>query len=251
MSRAEVIIERTQTNRDERLIEWVDGWLRARYRVVGTYSRYNKTEVMFVVEKDMFELFARMYRSLHYMRWKLNSKAPIAICGGNECIDMSDYSDLLVFVSNYKIRQLKKAKNIVKRLIKDDHVEGVSVVSRFGLVAVNIGCYGIQLNVDEIIALSGILLNKLYHVTNLKVLKDARDYVYKVFRPEEVDLSDLDINIDDSIGNSLGIELDGCVRSFTYDEVLKIVYKLLTVSIVNLDVNVYLLDEIETKVKVK
>jgi len=229
VGKTEVIIDRISlTAGDERFIEWMEGWLRARY-VVDVYLRHNMTEVVFIVEKDMFRLFEEMYRVVEYMRWKLRAKTPIAVCDSDECVDMSD-NDYDVLVSNYKIKKLKKARNVVKQLVKDDDVYGVSVISWFGYAILNIGCYGTLLYTDEVIALSGLLLEKLYYATNLKILKDAYDYVYSVVKPIDVDLSVLDLEVErDEAG--IGIRLDGCDRGFTYEEVLRLVYKLLTVAV--------------------
>ena len=229
MSRVEVVVDRVSpTAGDERFIEWLEGWLRVRY-VVDAYLRHNGTEVVFVMQKDMFRLFVEMYRVVEYMRWKLRSNASVAVCSdGGECIDMSD-GDYVVLTSRYKVKKLMKAKNIVKKLVKNDYVADVSVLSWFGYAILNIGCYGVLLYTDEVVALSGILLDKLYKVMGLKILRDARDYVYSVFNPIDFNSDVVDLEIEG--GNGVSIRLDGCERGFTYEEVLKLVYKLLITAI--------------------
>jgi len=241
MSRVEVIIDRAlATARDMRFVEWLEGWLRARY-VVEAYSRYQNTEVAFILEKDMFKLFKEMYRVVEHMKWKLNVDVPIAICSDNECIDMSD-SIYLVLVSGYKLKKLKKAVNIVKRLIKDEDVRNVLVKIWFDFAVLNIGCHSVLVYLDEVIAIAGLLLDRLYHATTLKVLRDARDYVYNIVEPTKVDLDVLDIEVEKGNldipdieigkdGTTIAMQLDGCVRLFTYDEALWLMYKLLSAAV--------------------
>jgi len=231
MSRVEVVVDRVSpTAGDERFIEWLEGWLRARY-VVDAYLRHNRTEVVFVTQRDMFRLFVEMYRVVEYMRWKLKSKASVAVCNDSgECIDMSD-NDYVVFTSKYKIKKLVKAVNIIKKLVKDMYVSGVTVETWFGRTILNIGCYGVLLYTDEVVALSGILLDKLYKVMGLKILRDARDYVYSVFNPIDFNSAVLDLEVEEDDDAFISIRLDGCERGFTYEEVLKLVYKLLITAI--------------------
>jgi len=230
VDRVEVVVDRISlTSGDERFIEWVEGWLRARY-VVDAYLRDNRTEVAFILRKDMFRLFEKMYRVVGYMRWKLGVEAPVVMCSGGECIDMSDV-DYYVLMSNYKIKKLVKAKNIVKQFVKNDYVTEVSMKPWFGYAILNIGCYGVLLYTDEIIAMAGLLLDELHRITDLKVLRDARDYVYSVVRPIDVDLGVLGFEVEDGVGASVNVRLDGCKRGFTYEEVLKLVYKLLITAV--------------------
>jgi len=231
MSRVEVVVDRVSpTAGDERFIEWLEGWLRARY-VVNAYLRHNGTEVVFVTQRDMFGLFVEMYRVVEYMRWKLKSKVSVAVCSdGGECFDVSD-GNYVVLISRYRVKKLMKAKNIVKKLVKNDYVADVSVLSWFGYTILNIGCYGVLLYTDEVVALSGILLDKLYKVMGLKILRDARDYVYSVFNPIDFNFTVIDLEVEKDSDASISIRLDGCKRGFTYEEVLKLVYKLLITAI--------------------
>ena len=231
MSRTEVVVDRVSPAvGDERFIEWLEGWLRARY-VVDAYLRHNKTEVVFTMQKDMFRLFVEMYRVVEYMRWKLKSKASVAVCSDDgECIDMSD-TDYVVFTSKYKIKKLVKAVNIIKKLVKDNYVSGVTVETWFGRTILNIGCYDVLLYTDEVVALSGILLDKLYNVTSLEILRDARDYVYSVFNPIDFNSTVVDLEVEEDDDAFISIRLDGCEKGFTYEEVLKLAYKLLVAAV--------------------
>jgi len=231
MDKVEVIIDRINlTARDQRFIEWMEGWLRARY-VVDAYVRYNGVEIVFVLSKDMFRLFTELYRVVEYMRWKLKFKTPIALCNDSgECIDMTD-NDYSVLISNYKIKKLKKARNIVRRMIKDEDIDGVSILPWFDYIILNIGCYGTLLYMDEVVAMAGLLLDELYKATDLKVLKEARDYVYKVFNSVDFNFSVIDLEIEKCCDESISIKFDDCERGFTYDETLRLVYKLLSTAI--------------------
>ncbi|MCI4408317.1 MAG: hypothetical protein JHC26_04445 [Thermofilum sp.] len=232
MDRVEVIVDRVNlTTRDQRLIEWLYGWLQSHHVLTGAYLREHMTEVAFIVEGDLFRLFMELYRVVEYMRWKLKFKTPIALCNDNgECIDMTD-NDYSTLISNYKIKKLKKARNIVKRMIKDEDIDGVSILPWFDYIILNIGCYGTLLYMDEVVAMAGLLLDELYKATDLKVLKEARDYVYKVFSSIDFNFSVIDLEIEKCCDESISIRLDDCERGFTYDETLRLVYKLLTIAI--------------------
>jgi hypothetical protein len=232
--KTEVIVDRIDLMaRDERFIEWMEGWLRARY-VVDAYLRHNGAEVAFILRKDMFELFGEMYRVVEEMRRVLNAKEAVALCQGDECIDLSEnYEDgVLILVSNYKIRRLEKAKNVVKRLLEDDKLEDIMLIGEGGRIWINIKCRNELLYVDEAISLSHALLEKMYKKTGLRILKNAADEILKVIGLEGL-LKLENVEIEDA---GLGFELliGGCKIYLGHNDVLKFVYGVLQLAVIEL-----------------
>jgi hypothetical protein len=233
MDKVEVIVDRiSPTSRDMRFIEWLEGWLRARY-VVDAYVRFNGTEVVFMLNKDMFDLFGEMYRVVDEMRRVLHAKEPVALCQGDECIDLSENyeDDVLILMSRYKIRRLEKAKNMVKRLLKDDNLEDIMLVGEGGRIWINTKCRDDVLYVDEAIVLSGRLLEWMYVKTHIRIFKEAASEIFRVFRQTDVDSSNIEIKNTD-----YGFELlvGGCKIYLSHDEVLRFVYGILQLAVIDL-----------------
>jgi hypothetical protein len=227
----EVIVDiANKSVRDERFVEWLWGWLGTRYVLRGAYLRENMTEVAFVLEKDVFTLFAEMYRVVSYMRSRLRSKVPVALCSGDECIEMSD-TYYLVLMSEYKIRKLRKVLRMVEQMARKEEVRSISIIGLSGQVWIDIGCGTTVLYTDEVVALIGLLLNKLYEMTELVVFKEARNHVYSVVNPFAVDYSVVDLEVKICCEELIDIILDGCKEGFTYKEALWIVSKLLSIVI--------------------
>jgi hypothetical protein len=236
MSRVEVIVDRiSDTKRNERFIEWIDGWLRSRHVVLGVYDRHNRIEVAFVLEKDMFRLFEEMYRVVEVMREVLYTDAPVAICSDDECIDLSENREetFVMIASKYKIRKLKKVRNMVKRVLTNTSLfdMGIYVASNGGRIWINTNGCRTMLYVDEAVVISEILLSSMYANTKLEILKEVADTVFKMFERTEVDLSMVDIR---DIGDGFIITVGGCKLNLNYEETLKLVYEMLNWSIIGL-----------------
>jgi hypothetical protein len=230
----EVIVDIVNKSvRDDRFVEWLWGWLGTKYVLHGAYLRENMTEVVFVLEKDMFTLFTEMYRVISYMKSKLKSEAPVVLCSGDECIDMSD-TYYLVLISGYKIRKLKKVFNMIKPLVRKKEVRGIWMMSMSGQIWINIGCHDTMLYTDEVIALIGLLLDRLYRMSQLVVFKEARDYVYNVVDPFAINYNVIELEVE-KCGGLIDVVLDGCKQGLLYDEVIWLVYKLLQKVIDNLE----------------
>jgi hypothetical protein len=233
VKKVEVIVDRVPYDaRNERLIEWIEGWLRARY-VVNAYSRHNNSEVAFVLARDMFRLFEEMYRVVEVMREILNVSTPVAICSDSECIDLSENKEetFLVIMSNYKIRKLEKIKNMVKRVLAGVDLYDIYVASNGGRVWIDTRCGRTTLYVDEAITISEILLSYIRARTKLRILGEVADTIFKMFNRTDVDLSM--VNIKD-IGDGFVITVGRCNMNLDYDEALQLVYELLTWSIIGL-----------------
>ena len=222
MSRAEVIVDRTSvTARSERFVEWLEGWLRANYGVVDTCFWCD----VFRVEADMFDLFANMYRVVQYMRWLLKARVLVAVCGDDGCIDMSEVDDVALLIPKYEIEKLEEVEKKIKEMVKDG-VKGISMMGEGGRVWFNVGCCETYIYDDEAVVLSGLLLDVLYWRTGQEVFREMRDVVFEVFRPEDVNLDVYISYWDDKVF----IEVNGCPMLLTYEEVLGIVYGLLSLS---------------------
>jgi hypothetical protein len=241
MNKVEVVVDRVRGDaRNERFIEWLDGWLRARY-VVDAYLRHNGIEVAFILRKDMFRLFEEIYRVVETMRRMLHVDARVAICSGDECIDLSENREetFVMLMSNYKIRKLERVRNIVKRVLTDVDLSDIYVVSNGGRVWIGTNCSGVMLYVDEAVVISEILLDSIYINTKLRILKEAADMIFKMFG-RDVDLSMVDIK---DTGDGFVITIGGCKLYLDYDEALRLVYELLTWSIIGLKRSLISVDE--------
>jgi hypothetical protein len=241
MDKVEVIVERiSPTSRDERFIEWIDGWLRARY-VVDAYLRHNMTEVVFVLRKDMFHLFKEMYRVVEMMRETLHVGVPVAICSDDECIDLSENREetFVMLMSKYKIRRLERIRNMVKRVLTDVDLPNVYVVSNGGRIWIGTNCSRVMLYVDEAIVISEILLSNIHSYTKLKILGEAADRIFKMFG-RDIDLSIIDIK---NTYDGFIITIGGCKLYLDYDEALRLIYEMLTWSIIGLKRSLIAIDE--------
>ena len=233
--RVEVVVDRVLGDaRNERFIEWLGGWLRARY-VVDAYLRHNGIEVAFVLSKDMFRLFEEMYRVVEIMREVLHVDARVAICSDDECIDLSMNKEetFVVLTSKYKIRKLEKVKNMIKRVLTDISLFDmcIYVVSNGGRVWIDTNCSRTMLYVDEAIAISEILISNVHAYTKLRVLGEAAETLFKMFNRADVDLSMVDIR---GTSSELVVTIGSCKLYLDYDEALKLAYELLEWSIIGL-----------------
>jgi hypothetical protein len=221
--------------RNERFIEWLDGWLRARYVVLGAYVRDHGIEVVFVLEKDMFRLFEEMYRVVETMREMLHTDARVAICSGNECIDLTEnrVETFIMLVSKYKIRKLEKVKNMIKRVLGDVSLFDmcINVVSNGGRVWIDTNCGTTTLYVDEAIAVSEMLISNVHAYAKLEILGKAAEMLFKMFNRADVDLSMVDIR---ATYGKLMITIGGCRLHLNYNRALKLAYELLEWSIIGL-----------------
>jgi hypothetical protein len=164
----------------------------------------------------------------------LHVDARVAICGDNECIDLSENREetFVMLTSRYKIRKLEKVKNMIKRVLADvDLSDILYVVSNGGRVWIGTRCGRIMLYVDEAIAVSEILLSIMHANTKLRILGEAADMIFKMFERTGVDLSMIDIR---DTGDGFIVTVGGCRMYLNYDEALQLVHKLLEWSIIGL-----------------
>ena len=99
VSKVEVVVNRESPMvGDLEFVEWLEGWLRMRYKVkykIVDLSLRNLRFDVFYVEADMFELVAEMYKMVQLMRWRLGAKVPVVVCSDGECVDMSEENGLM------------------------------------------------------------------------------------------------------------------------------------------------------------
>ena len=231
VSRVEVVADRgLSTVRDLRFVEWLEGWLRMRYKVVDVSFRNLRFDV-FYVEADMFELVAEMYKVVQFMRWKLGARAPVVVCSGDGCVDMGDedglMSDLMFLVPRHEVEKLEWVRDEVKKIIRSS--EKAHVLGEGGRVWFYLDGCKTYIYVDEAVVLSGMLLDKLYEETGQEVFRELRDRVFEVFKLGDVEL---DVNIG-KILDKIYVELNGCMMSLTHEEVLGVVDGLLSLSIMS------------------
>jgi hypothetical protein len=246
MSRVEVVVGGILlSNMNKRFAEWFEGYLRARYKAVDVQVRDN--EVGIVVERDMFELFAEVYRVVEGIIDASNASVQVAMCSdGSECIDLSRNRDeeFIVVMSKYKIRRLEKVRNLIKRMLIDTELPNVHVVGEGGRIQVVTDCRNVTLYVDEAIALSERLLSEVYVNTKLWILRKAVDELIKLVRQDDIrrDIGLVNVDIEKTYYGFL-VTISGCRMYLDYEEALRFVYNLLTWSIVGLKKSLESVDE--------
>jgi hypothetical protein len=238
--RVEVIVDRVSGDaRNERFVEWLGGWLRMRYKVVGAYLRNLRFDV-FYVEADMFELVAEMYKVVQFMRWRLGAKAPVVVYSGDECVDMSEDDglmyDFMFLVPRHEVEKLERVRSEVKKMIKN---EKIPMLGEGGRIWFRLDDCKTYIYVDEAVVLSGMLLGKLYEETGQEVFRELRDRVFEVFKPGDVEL---DVNIGKML-DKIYVELNGCVMFLTHEEVLDVVDGLLSLSIMHFTESIIIAEE--------
>jgi hypothetical protein len=208
--------------------------LRSRY-VVDAYRRHNGAEVAFVLEKDVFRLFEKMYRVVERMRGVLHTDVRVAICGGDMCIDLTEnrMETFILLVSKYKVKKLEKVKNMIKRVLSDVSLFDmcINVVSSGGRIWIDTACGRATLYVDEAVAVSELLISNVYAYTKLEVLREAADALFKIFNRADVDLDMVDVR---GTYGELVVMIGGLKLYLDYDEALRLAYELLTWSIIGL-----------------
>jgi len=232
MSRVEVVVDRgLSTVRDLRFVEWLEGWLRMRYKVVDVSLRNLRFDV-FYVEADMFELVAEMYKVVQFMRWRLNARAPVVVCSGDGCVDMSEEDGLICglmfLVPKHEVEKLRRVRDEVRKMAREN-VRGLSILGEGSRIWFHLDDCKTYIYVDEAVVLSGILLDKLYEEAGQEVFRELRDRVFEVFKPDEVEL---DVSIDRTVV-MIHVELNGCVMFLSREEVLYVIDNLLLLSIMS------------------
>ena len=163
--RVEVVVDKVSGDaRNERFIEWLDGWLRRyeiKYKIVDVSLRNLRFDV-FYVEADMFELVAEMYKVVQFMRWRLGARAPVVVCSGDECVDMSEDDglmyDFMFLVPRHEVEKLERVWNEVKRMVKNERIPMLGEGGRVWFYLDDCKTY---VYVDEAVVLSSMLLGKL------------------------------------------------------------------------------------------
>jgi hypothetical protein len=225
MTRVEVVVDRAfDKARNVRFVEWLEGWLRTHCDVVDACFWCNELRV----DADMFDLFANMYRVVQYMRWVLKADVLVVVCGNDGCIDMSEVDDLLFLIPKDEIEKLENVEKKVKEMISSS-VKGIGMMGEGGRAWFNVGGCETYIYDDEAVAFSGLLLDKLYQKTKQEVFMEMRDTVYEVFRPEKFNLDVYISSWDDKIF----VEVNGCPMLLSHEEVLYVVYGLLSISTMN------------------
>jgi hypothetical protein len=237
VGRVEVVVERGPGLRDIWFAEWLSGWLRDRY-VVDAYFFYPDMDV-FHVEADVFELVARVYREALHLRWVLRAEVNVAVCGGGECVvvacsgrvceDEEVEENVLVLLPEDEVEKLRMVEKKVEELIKKD-ARGIDMfgIDRGGIWLRMGGCEVFVFK-DEAVALSALLLDALYRGTKNEVFRELSEEVRKVFDPDEFSL---DVRVDVLHKDTYCVALNGREVCLSYEEVLNMVYDLLSLAII-------------------
>jgi len=207
----------------KRFKAWLVGWLLNKYKTVGRCSDCD-SYTFIVDKKDMFEVFADIYRDVEVVR-KWFGHAKVAICKeytrDTECIDVSEVSRPMIIVPKEDIEKLKKIKDGIESLI--DSVKWIPVEVRRNDGLIKIGrC---EVPVDEALYVAKKVLLELFRSTGLMKLlsykKEVENIEYKLVTYEP------DIVTWHSVFGSVGMYMDGCGFDLENEEAMILVYNIL------------------------
>ena len=235
MSReVEIIITHDKYDkRGDLFVEWLIGWARSEYK--ATVSRLSPGVVgLSIAGEDMFKIFTRLYRLVEVMRKRLGADVAVAVCEGDECIDMSEMYWPMILVHDEDVKRLEEAVHMLKGLIVRERIDDVDVEDHDNFIRISMQCCNVDLQIDEAVWLAKQLLDELYSpLTKLETFSRAGDVISTVFDP--LDLSyrpPLDIRHAKEGAHKLTIEW--CNIYLTTDEILRLAYKILDIAVFRL-----------------
>jgi len=232
----EIIITYDDYDRKTELFEeWLKGWAWSEYKAtVSTFGPH--MYVLSVAGVDMFKLFARLYRPLEVMRRRLGADAAVAICDGDECIDMSEMSWPKIMVRDDDLERLARVVGIVKGLIVGERLDDVDVEDHGDFIRLSTECCNVDLQIDEAVMLAKLLLSELYSLTKLEVILRASDEISKVFDPLEMVYMP-DVSLRHVKEGVYILSVEWCSNIYlTADELLRLIYKTMDTAVLRLKI---------------
>jgi hypothetical protein len=209
---------------ERRFREWIHGWLQlSGYNIVGIRDENNDFYTVYEVEGDMFELFEKLYDKVRFMRRYLRADVNVAICGGDECIDLSDRFDKVV-LSNSDLEKLYRLVKKLKCMVSKDEVKGVLVSGGKGYVVLVVGGCAVRFRVDEAVIFATDLASYTVNMFRLKILDEAK-VVYDIFELER--MKDLDVSFMVGEDGYVDIFAGGCSKRLIAGEAMQVAYKIM------------------------
>ncbi len=231
MSReTEVVIRYNEYDqRFKAFIYWLRCLMQKEYK--ATVSGFGPGRYVLSATEDMFKVFVDLYRIFEVMRQRLGVEVAVAVCEGDECIDMSEMSWPKIILNDDKLERLAKVVHMVRGLIAGEKLDGISVEDRGGFIRLSVKCCNIDLQVDEAVLVAGWLLAKLHSFTWSEAYLSMHDKIMVVFNPADIlFLPDMDLRRVEEDVYALSIMWCDEVR-LTTDGILQVVYRIMDAAV--------------------
>jgi len=222
-------------NKTELFIEWIKGWAWSEYN--ATVSKFDPgIDALSITGVDMFKVFVRLYRRMEVMRRRLGADVAVAICEGDECIDMSEMSWPKIMLDN-GLESLAKARDIIKGLIVSEKLDDVDVEDHGDFIRLSTkkNCT-VDLQIDEAVMLARRLIGELYSLTRFGAFLRAGDEISKVFDPLELSYLP-DVSLRHVKEGVYILSVEWCNDIYlTADELLRLIYKIIDTAVLRLKI---------------
>lgn len=215
--------------RADQFVLWLKGWAWWEYR--ATVSDFGPGRfVLSVAGEDMFKVFTRLYRWVEVMRQRMGADVAVAVCEGDECIDVSEAVWPAIIVRNEDVERLEKAVAMLKPLVVRERIDNVYVEDHGNFIRLSAKCCRVDLQIDEAVLVARWLLHELYSLTKLGIFLRISDEVAVVFDPLYASyLPAIDLRRAKEGAHTLSIEWCDSIYLST-DEILRLAYKMLEVA---------------------
>ena len=226
----EVVIRYSEYDqRVEAFIYWLECLMQREYK--ADVSDFGPNRYVLSTAEDMFKVFVGLYRTVEVMRQRLGVEAAVAVCRGDECIDMSEMSWPRIVLRDRDLERLSEAARMVRGLTAGGELDGISVEDRGDFIRLSVKCCNIDLQVDEAVSVAGWLLAKLYSFTWSSAFLSPHDKIMQVFNPADVVyMPDLSLR---RIGKDLYVlSVLWCGEvQLTTDGILQLAYKIMDAAV--------------------
>jgi hypothetical protein len=233
MARAEVVVKFEFYSRFERRFrEWLHGWLQLNYNIVGIREVDGDFYTVYEVEEDMFDVFELLYERVRFMRRYLRTNDVVAVCSGDECIDLSDGFDV-VMLSDEDLEKLYKIVKRLKCIVGRGEVKGVLVSGGKGYVVLTLGGCSIRLRADEAFIFAADLASYTVNMFKLYILSEVK-VVYDMF--DEKRMEDVDASFMVGQDGYVDIFVGGCSKRMKAGDALRVAYLIMKTALKQLNV---------------
>ncbi len=230
-----IIIHDSYDERGELFVQWLVGWAQSEYKVAVSKLGPGAV-VLSVAGEDAFKIFVRLYRRAEAVRRRLGAGVVMALCEGDECIDMSEMYWPAVIVRDKDVKKLEEVVDMFKGLVVKERVDGVGVEDHGGFIRISTPCCDVDLQIDEAVLLARRLMRELYFLTKLQAFLKADSQISTVFEPLDVAyLPNVDIRRAKDDVYVMSVEWCSGIY-LTADEILRIAYKILDVAVSRLKI---------------
>jgi len=217
--------------RRERIFrEWLHGWLQLKgYNIVDVREK-DEFHLVYEIEGDVFELFGDLYEEIRFMRRRLEIDGIVAICSGDECIDLTGEFDMIV-LSDGDLEKLRKVVEKLGCVVGNDKVEGMWVLSRKGYVVLVLDECIVRLRADEAFVFAARLVGYTVNRLRLGILGEV-----KVVRDIFESVVDMDVDYMGADDECVDIFVGDCKKRLTPGNVLRLAYQIMKVALEQLKV---------------